>query len=108
MGTVQGEKRMSDLAKRTIVRAVLLTLSMAIPVPGVRAGEASAANAVTDRELAAWVEKRVKEWQISAAERPFDQIGWAKDIRDAERLARKHGRPIFLFFHSGQMATGRC
>ena len=61
-----------------------------------------------DRIFAGWVDKYVEEWQITPAERPFDQIGWAKDIRDAIRLGQKHGRPVFLFTHDGRMATGRC
>ena len=37
-----------------------------------------------------------------------DRIGWAKDIRAAERLAKERGRPVFLFTYDGQMAIGRC
>ncbi len=59
-------------------------------------------------DLAARVEKRIQEWQPTAAERRFDEIGWAKDIRDAEKLAKEHGRPVFLFTHDGRMAIGRC
>jgi hypothetical protein len=56
----------------------------------------------------AWVDQRVTTWQPTAAERRFDEIGWAKDIRAAERLARQHGRPVFLFTHDGRIHTGRC
>jgi hypothetical protein len=63
---------------------------------------------VSDRTLASWVDKRVQEWQVTAGERRFDEIGWAKDIRDAERLAKEHGRPVFMFTHDGRMAIGRC
>ena len=56
-----------------------------------------------------WVEKRVEEWQPTKEERAFDEIGWAKDLREAERLAKEHGRPIFLFTYSGaSMACYRC
>lgn len=61
-----------------------------------------------DPEVAAWVRQRVKNWQPTAADRPFDEIGWAKDIRTAERLARENDRPVFLFTHDGHMAVGRC
>jgi hypothetical protein len=56
----------------------------------------------------AWVDARVREWQPSAAERRFDEIGWARDIRHARRLSEESGRPVFLFTHDGRMATGRC
>jgi len=65
-------------------------------------------TAVGDRELAAWVDKRVAERQPSAEDKRFDEIGWAKDIRTAERLAKEHGRPVFLFTHDGRMNIGRC
>ena len=44
----------------------------------------------------------------SAKERRIDEIGWAKDIREAERLARENNRPVFLFTHDGRINTGRC
>ena len=75
---------------------------------------ASAVNAaaedkpIADRELAGWVEKRVQDWQPTAYDRRFDEIGWAKDVRDALRLAKEHNRPVFLFTHDGRMAIGRC
>lgn len=56
-----------------------------------------------------WIEKRVAEWQPTKEERAFDEIGWAKDLREAERLAKEHGRPIFLFTYDGaSMACYRC
>ncbi len=64
--------------------------------------------------LTARVEKRVQAWQPTQAERRLDDIGWAKDIRDALRLAREHHRPLFLFSYSGTtdrpqaMALQRC
>ena len=56
----------------------------------------------------AWVEKRVQELEPAAHERRIDEIGWASDIRHAERLAGEHGRPVFLFTHDGHINTGRC
>jgi len=67
----------------------------------VRAGE-------KDKDFAARVAERVQAWQPTADERRFDEIGWATEIREAERLAQKHDRPIFLFTHDGHMAIGRC
>jgi len=57
---------------------------------------------------ARWVAERVKLWQPVSAERRFDDIGWARDILEARRLAAEHNRPIFLFTHDGHMAIGRC
>jgi hypothetical protein len=62
-----------------------------------------------DRDLAGWVDRRVRDWEPAADERRFDEIGWARDIRDALRLAKAHGRPVFLFTYDGAgMATFRC
>jgi len=63
---------------------------------------------VSDDELAAWVEDRVERWQPSQRDRQIDQIGWARDIREAIRLAGKHDRPVFLFTHDGRINVGRC
>jgi hypothetical protein len=56
----------------------------------------------------AWVEKRVRELEPAARERRIDEIGWASDLRQAERLAAEHSRPVFLFTHDGHINTGRC
>jgi hypothetical protein len=56
----------------------------------------------------AWVEKRAQELEPAARERRIDEIGWASDIRQAERLASEHNRPVFLFTHDGHINTGRC
>jgi hypothetical protein len=67
-----------------------------------------------DRGLSARVDQRIQAWQPTREERRLDDIGWARDIRDALRLARQHGRPIFLFTYSGStnrehaMALQRC
>ena len=86
-------------------RAILIAALVAgIQSPLAGADEKS----LTDQEVAAWVRQRVQDWQPTAADRPFDEIGWAKDIREAERLAKEHDRPVFLFTHDGHMAVGRC
>jgi RNA polymerase sigma factor (sigma-70 family) len=46
--------------------------------------------------------------QPTPAERRIDAIGWARDIPQALELARTHNRPVFLFTHGGNIATGRC
>jgi hypothetical protein len=63
---------------------------------------------IADRDVAEWVKNRVRDWQPTAEERRFDEIGWAADIRTALKLAREHNRPVFLFTHDGHMAVGRC
>jgi hypothetical protein len=63
---------------------------------------------VGDRDVAEWVKKRVVDWQPTADERRFDDIGWVTGIREALRLAKDHERPVFLFTHDGHVAVGRC
>ncbi len=63
---------------------------------------------VADADLISWVDARVKERTPAADDRRFDEIGWAKDIRDALRLAKEHSRPVFLFSHDGRINLGRC
>jgi hypothetical protein len=54
------------------------------------------------------VEQRVRAWQPTEQERRWEKIGWAKDIRDALRLAKTANRPVFLFTLDGRMSVGRC
>ena len=54
------------------------------------------------------VEEKVQQALPTKAEKRFDEIGWAQDIRGAERIARQHHRPILLFTHDGKISTGRC
>ena len=68
----------------------------------------SAPSPVGDGELEAFVGKRVRDWQPAAAERRLDEVGWARDIREALRLGKEHRRPVFLFTLDGRMDTGRC
>ena len=70
---------------------------------------ASADEPPVSKRDRAWVEKRVEQWRPTNEERAFDEIGWAKNLREAERLAKEHDRPIFLFTYSGaSMACYRC
>ena len=54
------------------------------------------------------IDNRIQEIQPTAKELRFDAIGWVSGIREAERLARENGRPVFLFSNVGQMDLGRC
>jgi hypothetical protein len=68
-----------------------------------RLGAGPGANHSTTR-----IDERVAALQPTADERRIDQIGWAQDIRSALRLAREHGRPVFLFTMDGRFSIGRC
>jgi hypothetical protein len=86
------------------VKAVLMLVG-----PMIGAGMAWADEPrLADDRVAAWVEKRVADWQPTADDRRFDEIGWVPGIRDALRLGKEHNRPVFLFTHDGHMAVGRC
>lgn len=61
------------------------------------AGWSHAAGPISDDEVKA----RVERWQPRPEERRFDQIGWAPSLLDAQRLARQHNRPVFLFTYDG-------
>jgi len=66
------------------------------------------ASMPNDKNLAAWVEKRVRDLQPSRDERRLDEIGWAHGILEAEKVARQNRRPVFLFTYDGNIETGRC
>jgi hypothetical protein len=63
---------------------------------------------VPDRDVKDWVRRRVADWQPTADERRFDDIGWVADIRTALKLAKETDRPVFLFTHDGHIDVGRC
>jgi len=68
----------------------------------------SGASAKDEVKGVAWIQTRVQEMEVKKEERRLDEIGWAKDIREAQRLAREAGRPVFLFTHDGRLNIGRC
>jgi hypothetical protein len=84
----------------------LLLLSAAIVATAPE--KAAEPKAVADADLATWVDTRIEERQPTSEDRRFDQIGWFKDVRTGEKLAREHQRPLFLFTHDGRMNVGRC
>ena len=63
---------------------------------------------VADQKVVSWVQSQVRKLEPSRTERRFDEIGWVSGLLNAEELARKHQRPIFLFTHDGDISTGRC
>jgi hypothetical protein len=85
------------------IHRLIAALLLIMPVAGVDTPEAETPRAQFER-----VERRVRRWQPTAEERRFDEIGWAGHVREAIRLARRLGRPVFLFTHDGHMNVGRC
>ena len=53
------------------------------------------------------IDRWVQDWQPTETDRKFEQIGWVKDIPSAMKLAKQHGRPVFVFTHKGQVNLGR-
>jgi hypothetical protein len=84
---------------------LVLASAVVISAATARADGPSSAESRADFDR---VGRRVRSFQPTAEERRFDEIGWARDIREARRLAREHGRPVFLFTHDGHMNVGRC
>jgi hypothetical protein len=89
----------------SLTRGTLLTAAVAAALGTARAGERPA---VADADVKAWVDNQVAQRQPGPQDRRFDEVGWVTTITEAERLARKHNRPVFLFTHDGRMNVGRC
>jgi hypothetical protein len=84
---------------RIAVALLAAGLSGAAALPtGARAQEKTSD---AEAALIARVDQRTKAWQPTAEERRLDDVAWAKDLRDALRLAKDSGRPVFLFTYSG-------
>jgi hypothetical protein len=95
--------------------AVTLALTTGLAwVGGIDGPALSGKEPAAKGEWRTTVDKLVEAWEPVAQERRFDDIGWARDIRDALRLAKEHNRPVFLFTYSGSasrehaMALQRC
>jgi Spy/CpxP family protein refolding chaperone len=73
-----------------------------------RYGQKTVSGPGADKNDLSWVAKRVEEWQPTKEEHLMDQIGWAADIREAIRVGKANGRPVFLFNYSGRIGAGRC
>lgn len=87
--------------------AMFLTVITCVGVTGWRG--TGDTNSPAEKRDAAWVAKRVEAWQPTKAERAFDEIGWARDLRAAQRLGKEHNRPVFLFTYDGASLSGyRC
>ena len=53
------------------------------------------------------IDEKVKAWQPRPEERRFDEIGWAKDLSQARRLAAENNRPMLVVAHVGRLNVGR-
>jgi hypothetical protein len=89
---------------------MLLRIHATLLFTGLAALGAAAAEKepVADKDLVSWVDAKVKERQPAEADRRFDAVGWSRTVLDAQRLAKEHQRPVFLFTHDGRMNLGRC
>jgi RNA polymerase sigma factor (sigma-70 family) len=54
------------------------------------------------------VDRRVREWQPRPEERRFDEIAWARDLKEAIRLSKESGRPVVVLAHVAYVNTGRA
>lgn len=66
------------------------------------------AGSIPNDKVRSTVDGRVAEWWPTPAEKRFDTIGWAADLRTARKLAAEHDRPVFLFTMDGRVNLGRC
>jgi hypothetical protein len=90
----------TTMPKKLRIAGVLLAAGLAEAIavlPGALAQDKSG----KEDALIARIDKRTRAWQPTAAERRLDDIGWAKDLLDALRLAKDNRRPVFLFTYSG-------
>jgi len=89
-------------------RMGLLGLGLAGLLAGATLSLPAAENEPSDADVQVWTDGKISQWRPTAAERRFDEIGWAESLTAARRLAGESGRPIFLFTLDGQIAIGRC
>ena len=68
------------------VHNLIAGLLLVAPCVGKGSPEAETPAAQFER-----VERRVRQWQPTADERRFDEVGWAGGIREAIRLAGRRG-----------------
>lgn len=90
--------------RRQLLFAIVV---FAFVLPVLPAGNEARAQ-LADKFLPTWVARRAKILISTYAERPFEKIGWTKDLATSLQMAKESGRPVFLFTHNGRMYTGRC
>ena len=84
---------------RNLLLPVAATIALAAPKPSI---------GPKDKAVAQWTNQQLQRILVVPAERIFDKIGWADNVIQAEELAKRSGRPIFLFTYDGDLAAGRC
>ncbi|HEU5310948.1 MAG TPA: hypothetical protein VFV24_05795 [Candidatus Eisenbacteria bacterium] len=94
------------MRRRRYVEGPIWTSGVTILLGGL--ASAAEPGPALDADPATAVDRVVEDLAPTADERRFDEIGWARDIREGRRLSRESGRPLFLFTHDGRMAVGRC
>jgi len=82
------------------------TLGLSLLAVGFLAGAAE--TWIKDDALVTDVEAKLRKIQPTRAEKRYDEIGWANSILQAEDVAARSNRPIFLFTYNGNVDTGRC
>ena len=92
----------------TMMRQGMWTAGLALACFGAALAEPAADAPPAKGDPSAWVDGHAANRQPSADDRRFDEIGWATDIREAEKLAKDNGRLVFLFTHDGHIDVGRC
>jgi len=53
------------------------------------------------------IDRWIQEWQPTPGDRKFEEIGWVKEISEAMKLGKQHGRPVLVFTHKGRINLGR-
>lgn len=102
------------LEKFNVIARLILAASISGAFAVTNLVNVSAADAPTDERGPSWVDQRIADWELSQAERRFDEIGWAGGLGEAECLARESERPLFVFTYSGSateanaIALRRC
>ena len=82
--------------------------TLGLSLIGVACLTGAAETWIKDDALVTSVQEKVRKLQPTRTEKRFDEIGWAGSILEAEQVAAKANRPVFLFVYNGNIDTGRC
>ncbi|NDD29050.1 MAG: hypothetical protein EB084_12370 [Proteobacteria bacterium] len=55
-----------------------------------------------------WVDATVERWRVRGGETAYDQLGWARTLPEALKLARQHHRLVFLLVDRGNVFQCRA
>ena len=89
------------IAKPIRILTLFVVAAIALAAPKKKFGP-------NDNAVAKWTNQQLQRILVVPVERIFDKIGWADTLIQAEELARRSGRPIFLLTYDGDLASGRC